>query len=471
MKFIKHKNIMIRTALIAVLAITLQSCFVAKNYDRPEFEETEHLFRTDSLPTDSVSMAEVSWKEIFTDQYLVGYIEKGLQNNIDIRVAIQQMNAAQAYLKQGKSGYFPTLSAGATVTHQNLSKNSQFGSFFNGSIDQYELSGDLSWEADIWGKIRSNKRASEASYLQSVAAHKAVKTALVSQIAATYYTLLSLDEQLRITEQTVATRKQSVETIKALKEAGQQNQVAVDQTTAQLYSAQALVIDLKNSIFQAENTLAILLGETPQGYERASLADEKINTELKIGVPTSLLRNRPDVMAAEYGLINSFELTNVAKSNFYPSLTLTANSGLQSLTFDNWFSGSSFFATLVGGLTQPIFNQRQIKTQYEVAQAQQEQSLLNFKQTLLTAGKEVSEALYTYDAEVEKYEYLDLQVQALQNAETNSEELLDNGYATYLDLLTARESRLSAELNLIDSKLQQLLAVVNLYEALGGGWQ
>ncbi|WP_394331591.1 efflux transporter outer membrane subunit [Pustulibacterium marinum] len=470
MKSFKNKNTWQRAALIAVVAVTLQSCFVAKDYKRPEFEQTEELYRTDNLPQDSLSMADVSWKELFTDPYLVKYIEQGLENNIDIRIAIQQMAAAEAYVKQGKAGFFPSLTGNASLTHQELSKNSQFGSLFS-SLDQYELSADLSWEADIWGKIRSNKRAYVASYLQSVAAHKAVKTQLIANIVTTYYTLLSLDEQLRITEATVENRKQSVTTIEALKEAGQQNQVAVDQNAAQLYSAQALVIDLKNSIFQAENTLALLLGEEPQTYERGVLADEKIETELKVGVPSLLLRNRPDVMQAEYGLVNAFELTNVANASFYPSLTLTATGGLQALSLEDLISTNSLFATLVGGIAQPIFTRRQIKTQYEVAQSQQEQALLSFEQTLLTAGKEVSESLYSYNAEVEKYEYLDLQVQALTDAENNSQELLNNGLANYLDLLTARESRLSAELNLVDSKLNQLLAIVNLYQALGGGWK
>ena len=468
-KRITHK-LWQRAALMAVLAIVLQSCFVAKDYERPEFEETENLYRTDNLPADSTSMADVSWKELFTDTHLAGYIEKGLQNNIDVRVAIQQMVAAQAYLKQGKSGYLPTLSGSATWTHQELSSNSQFGSLFS-SLDQYAISADLSWEADIWGKIRSNKRAYEATYLQSVAAHQAVKTALIAQIVTTYYQLVAYDEQLRITEETVENRKRSVETIQALKEAGQQNQVAVDQNAAQLYSAQALVIDLKNTIYQLENTLAILLAETPQHYERGKLADQKVQSDLKVGVPTLLLRNRPDVIAAEYGLINSFELTNVARSSFYPSLTLTATGGLQALAFEDLFDSRSLFATLVGGITQPIFNRRQLKTQHEVAKAQQEQALLNFKLTLLTAGKEVSEALYNYNAQTEKIQYLDLQVEALSNAENNSEELLNNGLANYLDLLTARESRLNAELNLIDTELAQLLSVVNLYQALGGGWK
>lgn len=463
-------SIINKTLIVVVMATTLQSCFVAKEYSRPELEETEHLYRTDNLPKDSLSMADVSWKDMFTDTYLKQYIEEGLQNNLDIRVALQQIAAAEAYMKQGKVGYLPSLNANAQMTHQELSSNSQFGGLFS-SLDQYELSGSLSWEADIWGKIRSNKRAGEASYLQSVAAHQAVKTQLVSAIATTYYQLVALDAQLEITEKTIATRDSSVSTIKELKNAGNVTQVAVDQNIAQYNNARALKVELETAIFKTENTLSLLLGRSAVVIERSTLDSQQLEADIKLGVPTTLLRNRPDVMAAEYGLINAFEMTNVARSEFYPSLTLTASGGFQSLELDELLSANSLFANIIGGLAQPIFNKRAIKTQHEVAVAQQEQAFLSFKKALLTAGNEVSNALFDYNAETEKFEYREKEVEALRNAESNSEELLKNGYANYLDLLTARQSALSAELNMIDNKLNQLLSIVNLYKALGGGWK
>ncbi len=457
--------------IVVVTVTTLQSCFVTKEFSRPELEETEHLYRTDNLPQDSLSMANVSWRDMFTDTYLKQYIEEGLQNNLDIRVAMQQVAAAEAYMKQGKAGYLPGISLNPQVSHQELSRNSQFGSFFDGGITQFSINGNLSWEADIWGKIRANKRAGEASYLQSVAAHQAVKTRLVSAISTTYYQLLSLDAQLEVTNQTIATRESSVETIKSLKEAGQVNQVAVDQLIAQYNNAKALKVDLEATIFKTENVLNLLLGKPASIVTRGSLDAQQLKVDIKLGFPATLLSNRPDVMSAEYGLINAFEMTNVARSNYYPSLTLTATGGLQSLELDKLFNANSLFANIVGGLTQPIFNKRAIKTQHEVALAQQEQALLNFKKTLLTAGNEVTNALYDYSAETEKFEYRQNEVEALREAEANSEELLKNGYATYLDLLTARQSALNAELNVIENKLQQLLSVINLYEALGGGWK
>lgn len=466
------KNTSLQKGLvIAIMAFTLQSCFVAKDYTRPEVTETKNLYRTDNLPSDSISMADVSWKKLFADQYLQKYIEEGLQNNMDVRIAIQQMIAAQSYAKQGKAGYLPTLTVGPNYTRQEFSENSQFGSIFSGGLDTYDITANLSWEADVWGKIKSNQRATQASYLQSVAGHQLVKTQLIAGIANTYYNLLALDAQLNVTKQTIATRKSSVNTIKALKDAGQVTQVAVDQNIAQYNSARALQIDIETAIFKTENTLSILLGKTPQKFERASLDTQKFEQDIKLGVPTTLLRNRPDVIAAEFGLIQSFELTNVANSSFYPSLTLTASGGLQSLDIDNLFNTSSLFTTLVGGITQPILNKRKLKTQKEVAIANQENALLNFKKTLLIAGGEVSNALFSYESEVKKFEFRKNEVKALRTAEANSEELLKNGYANYLDLLTARQSVLTAELNIIDSKLQQLVSIVDLYEALGGGWK
>ena len=461
----------IKFSAVALLPFLLASCFSAKTYERPEKELLNaQYFRTDSLQKDSVSFAAVSWKELFTDSMLQAYIEEGLQNNIDIRKAIQQILISEAYLNQGKAGYLPTLNGSAQYTHNELSSNSQFGGQFD-RLDQYQLSGGLSWEADIWGKIRSNKRAFEATYLQSIAAHKAVKSTLVASIASIYYQLLSFDEQIAITELTISTRAKGLETTQALKEAGSVTEVGVKQTEAQLYTAQAILIDLKNSSRLLENSLSILLGGEPKAIERTSLEEQIIETPLKIGVPYQLLANRPDVIAAENALVNSFELTNVARSNFYPSLTLNASGGLQSLQFDKLFDSSSLFATIIGGMTQPLFNGRRIRTQYEVNKAQQEQAKLNFKQALLTASKEVSDALYSYDAANNKMLVKQKEFESYNLALDYSRELLENGLANYIEVLSARQNTLSTNLDLTNTKNSKLQAIVDLYQALGGGWQ
>src|SRR5690554_4890937 len=304
-----------KAGFIIVAMLSLQSCFVAKNYVRPDNVLEAEKFRTDQLPQDSLSIANLSWKQIFTDPILQNYIDTALTNNMDIRIALQQITMAEAYVKQGKAGYLPSINANANAAYQKSSANGQ-GLGNSVSVNQFELSGGFSWEIDIWGKIRSIRRAADASYLQSMAAHQAVKSRLIANIAATYYQLITLDEQIRVTEETIETRRKSLETTIALKEAGSVNEVGVQQTEAQLLAAQAILVDLLAQRRRTENAFSILLGSSPKQIQRNILADHNIDIPLILGVPSELLKNRPDVMAAEYGLMNAFELTNVAKSSF-----------------------------------------------------------------------------------------------------------------------------------------------------------
>ena len=462
--------------LVAAGLIAVQSCFVAKDYTRPDAVVNEANFRTDVISKDNTSVATVSYKQIFTDSQLQALINQGLQNNLDIRSALQNIAVAEAYAKQGKSGYLPTLSVGPKYTFTESSVNTQFGAAIASqggkrAANQYEFSGNLSWEVDIWGKIRSNQRASSATYLQTVEAHKAVKTQIVASIANAYYNLLGLDEQKKILDKTLINREQSLETTKALKEAGSVTEVAVNQTEAQLYNVKSLLVDVENGIKLNENVLSVLLGTNPQSINRTNLASQKANTNLTVGVPAQLLENRPDIKAAEFGLINSFENVNVATANFYPSLTISATGGVQGIDIDKLFSAQSLFATLVGGIAQPILNKRAIRTQKEVALANQENALINYKSKILNASKEVSDALYNYDASVKKTEYKQKEYQLYSQAITYSEELLNYGMANYLEVITARDSGLNAELNVVDAKLTSLTSMVELYRAVGGGWQ
>lgn len=464
------KNKLFRISLLVVTATIVQSCFVAKDYQRPELS-TENLYRNEVVSTDTTSLASVSWDKIFTDPLLQGYISKGLQNNLDVRIAMQNIAAAQATMKQGEMGYFPTLSASTDWTHNKISKNSQSGSFLSDlNTDQYQLYGSLSWEADIWGKIRSNKRATNAAYLQTTAVNQAIKTQLIANIATTYYQLLAVDAQIKVAEETLINRSKSVETILALKKAGNVTEVGVKQTEAQKYATEIIIADLKNNVLILENTMSALLGAASGTIERARFESQNLQPTITLGVSTNLLRNRPDVIAAEYNLITNFEMTNVAKSGFYPSLKITASSGLQSIDLKEWFSANSIFANIVTGLTQPIFNQRQVKTKFEIAKANQEKAFLQFEQSLLTAGKEVSDALAQYNNETYKISIREKQVEALTKAAAFSDELLTYGLANYLEVLTSKNDALNAQLSLVDNKFQQYKAIVQLYRALGGGW-
>ncbi|WP_197705632.1 TolC family protein [Labilibaculum antarcticum] len=458
---------------LVLTAFSLQSCFVAKKYQQPEMETVDQ-YRNVST-TDSATLASMPWEELFTDANLKSLISKALDNNLDYLMAIERVNAAEAYYKQGKMGYLPSLNMGANGGNYELSDNSLTGISAGGNgpnYENYQLTGTISWEADIWGKIRSNKRASQAGYLQSEAARRAVESSLVGNLASAYFQLIALDAQVSVAKRTVTNRIEGLETMKSLKEAGQVTEAAVKQTEAQLYNTQILLLNLEENVNLLENTLSLLLGQNAGDIVRGKLDDQKVVAELKTGFPAQLLRNRPDVMVAEYGLMNAFELTNVARSNFYPSLSISASAGLESINFDDWFSTSSLFSNVIGNLTQPIFNKRSIRTKYEVAKAQQAEARYNFKKSMLQAGKEVSDALYSYQSEGRKYEIQKMELEALTKAVQYSEELLNNGYenTTYIEVLTARNNALSSEINTIDTKFQQLNTIVELYLSLGGGW-
>lgn len=463
-------NKRIYKVLVPVLvAFAMQSCFTAKTYERPEVK-TDNLYRMETVSTDSTSIGDLAWNNLFTDPILQEYITKGLKNNLDIRIAMQNIAASEAYMKQGKAGYFPSIGLGADWTHQELARNSQFGAIVpNRTTDQYQLTANLSWEADIWGKIRSNKRATSASYLQTLAAKQAVQTELIANIAKTYFQLIALDAQLQVVDSTLVNRSESIEVIKALKDAGNVTEVGVRQTLAQLYTTQLIKEDLKNSIVVLENALNILLGEGSKRVNRSSLEVQNISADVTVGIPAVLLRKRPDVIAAEYNLISNFEMTNVARSEFYPSLKITAVGGLQSIDIQNWFSANSLFANVITGLTQPLFNRRQIRTRFEVAKANQEKAYLEFQKTLLVAGREVSDALQNYTNETTKLEIRKKQVEALKSAAGFSDELLEYGLVNYLEVLTAKDQALNTELNLIDNQYNQYNSIISLYRALGGG--
>jgi NodT family efflux transporter outer membrane factor (OMF) lipoprotein len=470
----KTKNRIIGLVLVLFTMTGLQSCFVAKKYQTPEIE-IEDQYRNVST-TDSTTLARMPWEQLFTDAKLNSLIQEALQSNLDLLMAVERVNAAEAYYKQGRMGYLPTVSLSANGGNYELSDHSLSGLSAGGNgpnYENYQLNGNISWEADIWGKIRSNKRAFQAGYLQSEASRRAVESSLIANLTSAYYQLLALDAQVEVAQKTVTTRKESLETMKSLKEAGQVTEAAVKQTEAQVYSTQILLSDLEQNVVLLENTISLLLGRSAGNIERSSLADQEILVELKTGYPSQLLRNRPDVIAAEYGLMNAFELTNVAKSNFYPSISVSASAGLESTDFDNWFDSGSIFSNLIGNLAQPVFNSRKIKSQYEAAKAGQQEAKYNFKKVVLTASKEVSDALYSYKAEKKQYQIRLKELEALQQAVVYSEQLLNSAYqnTTYLEVLTARANALNSEINTIDSKYKQLNAIVELYLALGGGWQ
>lgn len=467
----KYFNIKILSVLVSAFVLT--SCMTREKYERPQETVNENLFRTDLLPKDSVSMASVSWKEIFTDPVLQKHIGKALENNLDVRVALQNISAADSYLKQSKAAYLPTLSAGPNYTFQTQSLNTQSGQLMAARKygNQFDISANLGWELDIWGKLKAQQKAEFANYLGTVAAHQAVKSDLVAAVASAYYQLLTFDDQKKIINETIVLRNKNLETTKALKDAGTVTEVGVQQSEALVYNAQSLLINIDVQIALLENTLSVLMGEPAHSIERTSIDAQKMPVSLALGYPANLLENRPDVKAAEYRLISAFEMTNAAKANFYPALRVTGSTGIASGDIDQLFSASSLFANVVAGLTQPILNKRQIKTQYEVSLAQKEIAYLNFRKSVLTAGREVSDALKIYQSQDGFINLKKKEMEAYKNSVNYSQELVNYGLANYLEVINASVNQLNAELNISNAEYAKLDAGIELYRALGGGWR
>jgi NodT family efflux transporter outer membrane factor (OMF) lipoprotein len=448
-----------------MVVLVLASCKVTENYQRSTGLADNKLYR-DINTADTTTIADIPWRQMFSDTLLQGLIQEGIDKNPDLKIAVARIKQAQANLRQSNASFYPTLVGHASGTIQNPAPNT------GGTPEVYQLYGIASWEADIWGKLKSAKRASLAVLLQSDAYKKAVQTQLVSDIATNYYALLAYDAQLQVTLKTIENRILDVATMKQLKESDVVTGAAVVQSEANQYSVEVTIPDLRQNIRETENTLSILLGRNPGGIARDSLNNQQVRTSLQTGVAAQLLANRPDVQEAEYQLRYYFELTNVAKTYFYPSLTITAQGGLFNGNISQLLSASSLFGNIIGGLVQPIFNQGLNKQRLRVAQAQQEEYIVTFKKTLLNAGQEVSNALYNYQAATDKMQIRSQQIGFLQKSVEFTKELLKyTANTNYTDVLTSEQSLLAAQLNSISDKVQQLQAVVALYRSLGGGWK
>jgi multidrug efflux system outer membrane protein len=465
----KFKN-KIYYALLSISLLSLASC-VTKKYERPAVV-TDDLYR-DGETADTTSIATLPWETMFSDATLRSLIEQGLKQNLDFKQAIERTRIAEATLVQSRAAFLPSVTGDLSVTdakQSTASLNFPPGININTQTQTYRAQLGSSWEADIWGRLSSAKRSAYAGLMQTDAAKRAVQTQLIANIANTYYSLLALDKQLSITLQTVKIRESDVETMKALKEGAIVNGAAVVQSEANLYAAQVSIPDLNRSIRESENALSVLLGKGVGTIPRTSLDQQIPYADLKTGVSAQLLQNRPDIQAAELGFRSAFENTNVARASFYPSLTLTAAGGLSTLQLKNFFDNSIFY-NLIGGVSQPILNRGLNKARLKTAQAQQQIAFYNFQQSLLVGGQEVSNALYNFQAATEKENTRAKQIASLTRAVDYTKELLRYSSATnYTDVLTSEQSLLTAQLNSINDRLQKLQAVVNLYRALGGGW-
>jgi NodT family efflux transporter outer membrane factor (OMF) lipoprotein len=470
---IRHKAKYYTTVMITSTAILL-GCSVGKNYQRPELNTPVEFDAGGSLS--DTSLAVRPWTEFFTDTILVGLIDQAVRNNYDLQLALRNVDIYQSFAKQAKAAWLPALQIQAAASSVNPSENSLNGislSNFLGAnhIEDYTIGGNLSWEIDVWGKIRRRKEAALADYLQQYEARNAIQTAIVANVADAYYNLLMMDEQLAIARRNVLLSDSVVNIMELQRTAGEQTSLAVEQSVAQRQLSELLVEQLEQASKLQENGLRMLLGDWPGEVERAAELHELADSAFATGIPADLVRFRPDVRASEQALIAANARVGVAQASFYPSLNITASGGLNAYQATEWFTApASLFGVMAGSLTQPLFERRALKTQLEVARAEREQNVIAFRQSVTLAVHDVTNALVSLERLRTQQQIATERVETLQQAVRSAHLLFRSGMADYLDVIIAQRTALDAGLEKAIITRQQLSANVALYRALGGGW-
>lgn len=459
-----------------LVILFLSGCKITKDISTPK-DAAPAAFRNVTA-ADTVSIADIQWKSFFTDAGLQLLIDSTISNNYDMQVALKNMEAAQLIVKQSRLGYLPTANLQATAAINRPSDNSlnglSLGQFLGKSyVEDYTVSALLSWEADIWGKIKSQQSKALATYLQTTEAKKVIQTNLVSTVAKGYYNLLMLDAQVAIAKKNLLLNDSTLGIIKLQYNAGQVTALAIQQTEAQRLVAAQLVPQLEQEIAIQENALSVLAAVSPSAIRRSSdIKNILFIQNISAGVPSTLISNRPDVKANELALTIANANAAIAKAALYPTLTITASGGINAFKASNWFNiPASLFATAAGGITQPLFQRKQLKTQYALSKVEREKSVIQFRQSVLTAVGEVSDALVKTEKLKEQEAIALARTNTLQQATGNANLLFKNGMASYLEVITAQGNVLQAELELVSLKKEQLNAIVELYRSLGGGWK
>lgn len=445
---------------ILLWAVCLMTgCSIYKPYSRPEVQ-TEGLYRDLEETRDTASIATLGWRNLFSDKNLQALIEKGLERNTNLRVAHIRVKAAEAVLMNARLSYLPSvvLAPDGSISGTEGAK----------AIKTYNLAASASWEIDLFGKVTNAKREALAALEGSRAYKQAVETQLIATIANSYYMLLMLDRQLIISEQTLITWKETEHSIEALKRAGKSNDAAVLQAKANRLALEASVVSIRKSIRETENGLSALLADTSHDIMRGALQKQQFPDTLSAGLPVQLLANRPDVRQAEWNLAQAYYATNAARSAFYPSLTLSGSIGWTNNVGGVVVNPGSWLFSAVGSLMQPLFNKGTNIANLRQAKARQEEALLLFQQSLLDAGKEVNNALTRWQSARIRMDYVNQQIMTLQEAVRKTELLMQHTSTNYLEVLTARQRLLEAELTQAQDKFEEIQGVIDLYHAVGG---
>jgi outer membrane protein, multidrug efflux system len=448
----------------------LGGCSSYRTLAAPPKADVEGAIRNGAIQSnDTTSIADVPWKEYFADAKLQALISEGLERNADLKIAVLRIQEAEGGLGVSLSASAPTLSAGAGMNHTRTSSGARGTDALGYATHQNTLGFSASWEIDLWGKLGSASKAKYASLLASREVADLVKTKLVSAIARDYYKLLALDKEIEVTRTSADVLRKNVETTTALKEAGRQNSAAVDQSDATLQGALLSILSLETQIREQENAICVLVGRKPGAVDRSQLDAQALPSPLSTGVSVRLISRRPDVREAELKVQAAYATTDAAQASFYPSLSITSASFGLAGGFTDFFSLGNLAASVSAGLTQPIFDRGKLKSNLKVAQAQQEEALVSFQQTVLEAGQEVSNILYSCEQSVKKDELRKRQIAAIERAAEATTLLLTAGEVDYLNVLSAQTNLLSAQLAGINDRLEKLGFAVDLYRSLGGG--
>jgi multidrug efflux system outer membrane protein len=442
---------------ILTVMVFIGSCKIGPNYKRPDFKP-DNSFRF-SINSDSLTFAMMEKDQLFVDPVLKDLIRKGFEKNFDLRVATEKINEARAQFVKARAQLFPELGAGVNeaysqqpVAGQTITGNNLYGTL------------SLSWELDIWGKLRRSKEAARATLLQNEAYRRAVIITLVSDISTNYFDLIELRNELQITKNNIILSKQNLEMVKAKFIAGQASGLNVAQAESGLAAANADVPSLENQIALKENYLNFLVGEYPKDINGGTDMDNQLNVPdvLKNGVPSQLITYRPDIMQAEQTLVSANAMIGVARANMLPTLSISPNYGYS-------ISAESIVFSLVGSLTAPIWGQGRLRASYKVSKSQKEQMLISYQKTIYNAIKEVADALVSVQKQKSVIEQQKISVAAMQKTYDLSNQLFIAGYTDYFQVIDAQKNLMQSQIQLSKAQNNQLHSYILLYKSLGGG--
>jgi outer membrane protein, multidrug efflux system len=461
----------VRACIPLILGLLLAGCLVGPDYKRPPVE-APGVYRGDSQSplASSQPLGDEKWWEVFQDPVLQQLIRTAIEQNYDLRIAASRVLQAQAQLGVTRANQFPTVSAGADVFSQRNPKIS--GSFPSYEARAGEVDLAVVWNLDFWGKYRRQTEAARASLLASQWGQRAVLASVVSSVATAYFTLRELDLALDVSNKTLSARQDSMRLTSVLAKNGSASALDLRQAEQLVYTASETIPDLERQIVQQENSLSILLGRNPGPIPRGRALTEQPNPPaIPVGLPSELLERRPDIREAEQTLVAANAEIGVAKAALFPSISLTGTAGFESFALNNLFSHAQRAWNGAASLTQPVFAGGALRAGKRLAEAQEQEMLLTYQQTIMNAFLQVSNSLTAYQKGREFREQQELLTGAADDADRLSKILYQHGGTSYLQVLTSENNDFSAELNLAQAQLNERLALVQLYNALGGGWQ